>query len=391
MFIWSYYIYDAILEDKAVAVKYEVAIIAIESWMCLLVIIGGLLIYYRIPIDTNFVINYVTHSQQRRSILSPHNQQQFLGTNNTINNNDLLLATGSDTDSNNGSQNAIGSGVNTVNSVNTLNTMNLNRIDNGYGNSADNNSLTSVNSQVSEIESQIRVFRRSVLGVQFNNNNNNNNFNFNISNNNNITSNINSGRNIVGNEKLENDKPSVLNNTFGSLAIPSVNQLNDRSVSEDIVIADQLNVNSTHGEVVAGPTAAKETLGAVQVSESRKFQQVHRTESKQFLGDWFSLTKSLVVMLNQNDDECIIWYVFLYDMLSLCVVHHPCVIYIFCLFFFLCMLIIIYCNSYETYKPDDIMAELVCKHQFHRDCVTDWLLNNPTCPYCRTRVLKANF
>jgi len=31
---------------------------------------------------------------------------------------------------------------------------------------------------------------------------------------------------------------------------------------------------------------------------------------------------------------------------------------------------------------------LKCGHFFHLNCVTDWLIVNPTCPICRTKIIK---
>ena len=41
--------------------------------------------------------------------------------------------------------------------------------------------------------------------------------------------------------------------------------------------------------------------------------------------------------------------------------------------------IICYCD-YE--KGDDILT-LKCKHYFHENCVSQWLIQNPHCPLCK--------
>ncbi|KAL8496903.1 hypothetical protein ACS0TY_020546 [Phlomoides rotata] len=41
----------------------------------------------------------------------------------------------------------------------------------------------------------------------------------------------------------------------------------------------------------------------------------------------------------------------------------------------------------EEYKDGDYCAALVtCHHTFHVDCITAWLLDNDTCPLCRSLV-----
>jgi hypothetical protein len=41
----------------------------------------------------------------------------------------------------------------------------------------------------------------------------------------------------------------------------------------------------------------------------------------------------------------------------------------------------------DNYKEDQVMSVLHnCKHKFHKECVSAWLLNNPTCPLCRNKV-----
>lgn len=40
---------------------------------------------------------------------------------------------------------------------------------------------------------------------------------------------------------------------------------------------------------------------------------------------------------------------------------------------------------YNEILPDD-MYELTCSHSFHKECITRWIRNNPTCPLCRCNV-----
>jgi len=45
----------------------------------------------------------------------------------------------------------------------------------------------------------------------------------------------------------------------------------------------------------------------------------------------------------------------------------------------------------ESNKNDENVSEkLICGHLYHKDCISQWLKNNTTCPLCRV-VLKPNF
>ena len=30
----------------------------------------------------------------------------------------------------------------------------------------------------------------------------------------------------------------------------------------------------------------------------------------------------------------------------------------------------------------------ICHHRFHDKCLSPWLINHPTCPYCRTELIE---
>lgn len=44
----------------------------------------------------------------------------------------------------------------------------------------------------------------------------------------------------------------------------------------------------------------------------------------------------------------------------------------------------------EEFQSGETLVELVCKHRFHQDCITEWLRINGTCPVCR-RNLKGEY
>uniref|UniRef100_W5KDY1 Ring finger protein 150a n=1 Tax=Astyanax mexicanus TaxID=7994 RepID=W5KDY1_ASTMX len=43
----------------------------------------------------------------------------------------------------------------------------------------------------------------------------------------------------------------------------------------------------------------------------------------------------------------------------------------------------------ETYKPNDVVRILPCRHVFHKNCVDPWLQDHRTCPMCKMNILKA--
>ncbi|KAK9128619.1 hypothetical protein Syun_017416 [Stephania yunnanensis] len=42
----------------------------------------------------------------------------------------------------------------------------------------------------------------------------------------------------------------------------------------------------------------------------------------------------------------------------------------------------------DEYQIEDMIGTLDCQHEFHRDCIKDWLLRNNICPICRRPALN---
>lgn len=44
----------------------------------------------------------------------------------------------------------------------------------------------------------------------------------------------------------------------------------------------------------------------------------------------------------------------------------------------------------ENSEKYDIKRELKCKHEFHAECIDEWLLENNNCPLCKKSLIKKN-
>ncbi|PWA89090.1 Zinc finger, RING/FYVE/PHD-type [Artemisia annua] len=44
----------------------------------------------------------------------------------------------------------------------------------------------------------------------------------------------------------------------------------------------------------------------------------------------------------------------------------------------------------REYEKNERIGTLDCRHEFHADCVTDWLLRKNECPLCRATALKRS-
>nr|XP_012329471.1 RING finger protein 148 [Aotus nancymaae] len=45
---------------------------------------------------------------------------------------------------------------------------------------------------------------------------------------------------------------------------------------------------------------------------------------------------------------------------------------------------------FDTYKPQNVVRIVTCKHFFHKACIDPWLLAHRTCPMCKCDILKRN-
>ncbi|KAG9142449.1 hypothetical protein Leryth_018235 [Lithospermum erythrorhizon] len=41
----------------------------------------------------------------------------------------------------------------------------------------------------------------------------------------------------------------------------------------------------------------------------------------------------------------------------------------------------------KDFEEDENIGILSCQHQFHRDCLTNWLINKNSCPMCRATAI----
>ncbi|KAI3959792.1 hypothetical protein MKW98_029829 [Papaver atlanticum] len=44
----------------------------------------------------------------------------------------------------------------------------------------------------------------------------------------------------------------------------------------------------------------------------------------------------------------------------------------------------------DGYENMDKVATLDCKHEYHQDCITQWLLQKNVCPVCNRQALEAH-
>ena len=48
------------------------------------------------------------------------------------------------------------------------------------------------------------------------------------------------------------------------------------------------------------------------------------------------------------------------------------------------------CICLETFTEKDIIYKLKCNHSFHKECIIVWLLQDLSCPLCRTNPSSEN-